>query len=595
MPKKPKAAATAAAAKASAGAGRGLGKSTGAAALAAAVGRHNSDKAHRRALAAERRRAGHASYVSEVATLRRQHGEAGLALREVQGDGNCLFRAVSDQLFGHEGEAQALRARCCDYLATHSDSFSPFLLEEEGWATFDEYVRAMRGDGEWAGNMELQALSLALRLNFVIHQAGQPHWELVNAHDGPPAAGGRAGKGGTGAATTAGPRALHLAYQEGDHYNSVRGAGDNTAMPAAQIVFGNGRTTVALAAASPQLASGSKAAKGGARRSGDGGAGGGADLEAALAMVMYALPTGVAAATGAARIRELLADLDGDADAAVELLLAEAAAAAEAGAAAPVDARCCRGQEAALVPSGAAATGDAAVVGTTVCKILPGGVAASRPAHGPLAVATCSSTGSSPSDPRPAAAAHTGQSHDPVATHIAERCASPSASPTSREPLRPGAYATDNSCGEARAGLLASKLGGLSVGDSRGLVAQSSHRGVDGPAASEPRVAAATGRSEAAPLPSGLPPSCGLGLGNGIKRSKACPCGSGKPYKRCHEEIDRAAARRAAAVAAGVATASLSGESGSGPPPPPRGQVVALTRGQGVENEGGTAVAAVRI
>jgi OTU domain-containing protein 3 len=51
--------------------------------------------------------------------------------------------------------------------------------------------------------LELQALSLLLRVNINVHQAGQPVWAINNF---PPRA----------------AASLNLSYHNGDHYNSVR-------------------------------------------------------------------------------------------------------------------------------------------------------------------------------------------------------------------------------------------------------------------------------------------------------------------------------------------------------------------------------------
>ncbi len=37
----------------------------------------------------------------------------------------------------------------------------------------------MASDGEWGGHAELQAMSLGLQVNIVIHQLDKPRWEIV--------------------------------------------------------------------------------------------------------------------------------------------------------------------------------------------------------------------------------------------------------------------------------------------------------------------------------------------------------------------------------------------------------------------------------
>jgi OTU domain-containing protein 3 len=80
-------------------------------------------------------------------------------------DGNCLFRALSDQMFGDYGNGHdQVRADVCDFMEENKDDFSMFLVlddgdakEEEDAQDFESYIEHMRQDGEWGGNLELVA------------------------------------------------------------------------------------------------------------------------------------------------------------------------------------------------------------------------------------------------------------------------------------------------------------------------------------------------------------------------------------------------------------------------------------------------------
>jgi OTU domain-containing protein 3 len=76
----------------------------------------------------------------------------------------------------------------------------------------------MRKDGEWGGNLELQALSLAFNVNITVHQLEAPWFELINFDLGD-------------------TRMVHLSYHDGDHYASVRNIGDTGLGPADPIVL----------------------------------------------------------------------------------------------------------------------------------------------------------------------------------------------------------------------------------------------------------------------------------------------------------------------------------------------------------------------
>ena len=135
---------------------------------------------------------------AEEAELREQLHELGLRVKEVAADGNCFFRAMCDQRWGDEDEHLHLRRLTIEYMKANRDDFEPFIEDDEKW---DAYVERMGEDGTWAGNMELQAASLVCMTNVCVHQAGQPRWEIVNF----PTA----------------DRWFHVAYEGGDHYNSV--------------------------------------------------------------------------------------------------------------------------------------------------------------------------------------------------------------------------------------------------------------------------------------------------------------------------------------------------------------------------------------
>lgn len=82
--------------------------------------------------------------------------------------------------------------------------FEPFVEDE----TFEEFLEDIRQDGIWAGNIELQALALVLGINIAVHRAVGSCTTIEGSSDG---------------------RWVHLAYQLGNHYNSIRWQGDSGA------------------------------------------------------------------------------------------------------------------------------------------------------------------------------------------------------------------------------------------------------------------------------------------------------------------------------------------------------------------------------
>jgi len=79
----------------------------------------------------------------------------GMELVEQEGDGNCLFRAISLQIYGDSDLHMDVRKRCLDFMEKEETHFSSFVVEEP----FDEYVNRKRLDGVHGNNPEIQALS----------------------------------------------------------------------------------------------------------------------------------------------------------------------------------------------------------------------------------------------------------------------------------------------------------------------------------------------------------------------------------------------------------------------------------------------------
>jgi OTU-like cysteine protease len=158
-------------------------------------------------------------------------GRKGLCVRDVEADGSCMFRAVSDQLYGDETHHYELRKRCVKYMVDHSADFAPFVDDSK---SFSDYTAHMLHDGIWGGNVELQALSMVLRANIYIHTVDGANFEIRNhLFDNAPC--------------------LHLSYHHGQHYASVRPiAFAQAGTPAAHPPLGSRTSNVNLDSSSSQ-------------------------------------------------------------------------------------------------------------------------------------------------------------------------------------------------------------------------------------------------------------------------------------------------------------------------------------------------------
>lgn len=98
-----------------------------------------------------------------------QLGKIGCRVKEIEGDGNCLFRSLSDQITGDPEGHWDMRCKICDFIEEEREDFEPFMEDDED---FDDYLERMRADGEWGGNQELCAAARLYNALIVVHQFG---------------------------------------------------------------------------------------------------------------------------------------------------------------------------------------------------------------------------------------------------------------------------------------------------------------------------------------------------------------------------------------------------------------------------------------
>lgn len=156
-----------------------------------------------------RRKENEKAWKEHFQAFQEELAKKGLYMREIDGDGNCLFRSFSDQFHGVETRHKDFRFLAVNYMRINPDNFKPFIDEDE--ITWDEYLATMSKDSEWGDHFELQALSQHFKINIVIHMRGGPPMLLMNFPKK--------------------NRTIHLAYHLGEnfgeHYSSVRKLGDD--------------------------------------------------------------------------------------------------------------------------------------------------------------------------------------------------------------------------------------------------------------------------------------------------------------------------------------------------------------------------------
>jgi len=175
------------------------------------VNRMSKKKVEREVRAAHRRNKKDKQHLGndfdDFLSLNTQLATMGLSLKQIPGDGNCLFRALGDQLDGNAGDHLHHRTSSVNYMRQHRDDFEPFVEDD---ISFDTHLASLAENGTFGGNDSIVAFARLHDLTIVIHQLNKPLWQIHGGVGGKP-----------------GSHELHISYHNGDHYNSVRRMGDH--------------------------------------------------------------------------------------------------------------------------------------------------------------------------------------------------------------------------------------------------------------------------------------------------------------------------------------------------------------------------------
>lgn len=121
-----------------------------------------------------------------------------LEVRRMAEDGNCLFRAVADQVYGDAEMHGETRQMCIDYMEKERDHFSQFVTE-----SFSAYCKRKRRDKVYGNNLEIQAMAEMYNRPIHIYCYGTEPKNIFQGSyetDSPP---------------------IQLSYHSGKHYNSL--------------------------------------------------------------------------------------------------------------------------------------------------------------------------------------------------------------------------------------------------------------------------------------------------------------------------------------------------------------------------------------
>lgn len=122
----------------------------------------------------------------------------GYEVKKMMEDGNCLFRAVADQVYGDSELYDLVRQMCIDYMEQERDHFSQFITEG-----FTSYCKRKRRDKVYGNNVEIQAMCEMYNRPIHIYSYTTEPINIFHGSyntDTPP---------------------IRLSYHHGNHYNSL--------------------------------------------------------------------------------------------------------------------------------------------------------------------------------------------------------------------------------------------------------------------------------------------------------------------------------------------------------------------------------------
>ena len=94
-----------------------------------------------------------------------------LKIKDIPSDGDCLFNGILHQL-NNSCHVKELRKLVSDTLLSQKDDFQPFLSLDD--QEFEDYCKKMASTPKWGGQVEITALSRALKKPIEVIQAEGP-------------------------------------------------------------------------------------------------------------------------------------------------------------------------------------------------------------------------------------------------------------------------------------------------------------------------------------------------------------------------------------------------------------------------------------
>ena len=139
----------------------------------------------------------------------------GFRVAQMELDGNCFYRSVSDQLFHDQGNGHVIvRHQINNHIRRNGEKFKHFLLLNDSnleLTDLEQYIERMGQDGAWAGHPKIYAAAMCYKVDVTIYS--RDYTEI----------------GGSLVFTDSGatevvrdPPMIYISYHDNNHFNSVR-------------------------------------------------------------------------------------------------------------------------------------------------------------------------------------------------------------------------------------------------------------------------------------------------------------------------------------------------------------------------------------
>ncbi|KAH8739387.1 cysteine protease [Cryptosporidium ryanae] len=101
-------------------------------------------------------------------------------IKSIEGDGNCLFRAISFQLYETDEYHEIIRSFCMDIVEINKNSYSSFMSD---YPNVESYINEKRKPGVWGDNIEIQAMSELYHIPIYIYRLNHSFNDSIEGRD----------------------------------------------------------------------------------------------------------------------------------------------------------------------------------------------------------------------------------------------------------------------------------------------------------------------------------------------------------------------------------------------------------------------------